>query len=109
MTTNAPARQPNAQREDWCIDQDTRDRIVARRNVLAGLWAAQLMRLPEQAAKDYAADVHFADYRAAGDDDIIRKLCDDLAQAGFAATPQMIRGKLAEFHRQAAAQSASTD
>jgi hypothetical protein len=101
--------QPNAQFADWCIDDDTGDSIIARRNVLAGLWAAQLMRLPEQAAQAYAAEVHLADHRPSGDDALVSKLCADLNKSGLVATPHMVRTKLLELNREAAAENAATE
>lgn len=69
-------------------------KAVARRNKLAGLWAAELLGLIGQAAKDYATGVVHADFEEKGDEDVVRKLAKDLEGK---ADHQTIRHKLAEF------------
>jgi hypothetical protein len=94
---------------DWCLDRDTRDNIVARRNVLLALWAGRLMNLPEADLTAYAAHVHFADFAVAGEDDVVLKLVLDLDAAGIGVPTQTVRAKLAECHRQALKDTLSTD
>lgn len=69
-------------------------KAVARRNKLAGLWAAELLGLIGQAAMDYAKGVVHADFEEKGDEDVVRKLAKDLEGK---ADHQTIRQKLAEF------------
>ena len=69
-------------------------KAVARRNKLAGLWAAELLGLIGQAAKDYATGVVHADFEEKGDEDVVRKLAQDLA---CKADHHTIRQKLADF------------
>ena len=49
-------------------------KAVARRNKLAGLWAAELLGLIGHAAMDYAKSVVHADFEEKGDEDVVRKL-----------------------------------
>jgi hypothetical protein len=72
----------------------TEFKAVARRNKLAGLWAAELLGLIGQAAKDYATGVVHADLEEKGDEDVVRKLAQDLDGK---ADHQTIRQKLADF------------
>lgn len=67
---------------------------LARRNKLAGLWAADLLGLSGDAAADYAKSVVHADFEEKGDEDVVRKLAADL---GGKADPHTIREKLAEL------------
>ena len=86
---------------DSCIDTDTRDNVLARRNVLAGLWAGRLMQLRDDGVQGYATAVHHADF--------CDKLFGDLTRCGFAITREEVRRKLCEFHRQAIVQTRETD
>ncbi|MBF0267668.1 MAG: DUF1476 domain-containing protein [Alphaproteobacteria bacterium] len=75
-------------------DEALEFKAVARRNKLAGLWAAELLGLIGQAAMDYAKDVVHADFEEKGDEDVVRKLAKDLDGK---ADHQTIREKLGEF------------
>ena len=81
-------------------DQEMQFKAMARRNKLAGLWAAGLLGKTGQAAEDYAFEVVKADFEEAGDEDVIRKLTRDLAGHADEAA---IRAKLAECLGQAKA------
>ncbi|WP_293865750.1 ATPase inhibitor subunit zeta [uncultured Alsobacter sp.] len=93
----------------WCPEDDTRDNVVARRNVLAALWAGQLMGLEGAALTAYAVEVHLADFTAPGDADVLDKLVADLHRAGLPARPSEIRARLSAFHREALLQTHATD
>lgn len=93
----------------WCSDADTRDNVLARRNVLAALWAGRLMQIPSHMAERYAAAVHHADLCEPGDEDVVDKLFGDLTRCGIVITREEIRRKLSEFHRQAIVQTRQTD
>lgn len=91
------------------IDADTRDNVIARRNILAGLWAGRLMQLQDGGVEDYAARVHQIGQSCDRQDGVIDKLFDDLNRCGVAVTREEIRSKLCEFHRQAIMQTRETD
>lgn len=93
----------------WCTDADTRDNVRARRNVLAGLWAGQLMQIPNHMVQSYAAAAHHADFCKPGDEDVVDKLFDDLNRCGIAITREEVRQKLRELHRQAMMQTCETE
>lgn len=93
----------------WCPEDDTRDNVVARRNVLAALWAGELMGLSGPALTAYAVEVHLADFSVWGDADIIAKLAGDLHGAGLPVRPTEVRAKLSAFHREALLQTMATD
>lgn len=94
---------------DWCPEADTRDHVNARRNVLAGLWVGRLVGLNGPDLARYATRMHAADFSVAGDADIIAVIREDLARVGLALPEQVIRQKLAVFHRQALMQTHCTD
>lgn len=111
----APVRMPSSPRPDtspaadWCIDQDTRDNVIARRNVLAALWAGRLMGLSEAEITAYAVQVHLVDFEMTGDADVVGKLARDLAARGHAVDPSAIRAQLQAFHAQALREASATD
>jgi hypothetical protein len=79
----------------YARDQDMQFRIVARRNKLLGLWAANLMGLSQAEADSYASDVIRADFEEAGDEDVVRKVLGDLTSAGVDCDDVRIREALA--------------
>ena len=66
----------------------------ARRNRLAGLWAAGLLGKSGAEADEYALSVVNADFEEAGSEDVVRKLAADLAGK---ASADEIRAKLLEL------------
>lgn len=80
----------------FALDQDMVFRVTARRNRLVGEWAAELMGLTQEEAVAYGKAVVQADFEEAGDEDVIRKLTDDLASAGVEIEDATIRATLNE-------------
>jgi hypothetical protein len=93
----------------WCIDDDTRHNVVARRNVLAAFWAGRLMGLSGAALSGYAAEVHFSDFIEGGDADIVDKITKDLHRSGLAIAVCEVRALLSACHREALQQTHVTD
>lgn len=85
-------------------DAEMQFRAMARRDKLAGLWAAELMGLTGSAADEYAMSVVQADFEEPGDDDVVRKLTADL---GARTTVEQVRAKLGELLPVAKAQLVS--
>jgi hypothetical protein len=75
-------------------DAEMQFKAEARRNKLAGLWAAELLGKSGQDAADYAITVVQADFEEAGSEDVVRKLAADL---GDKSSAEAIRAKLAEL------------
>jgi hypothetical protein len=76
------------------LDQETQFKVTARRNKLFGLWAAGKLGLSGEAADAYAADMIAADFKTAGDGDVLEKARDDLAAKGVAASEGDLRKEL---------------
>lgn len=74
-------------------DADLRFKAEARRNKLVGQWAAELLGKSGDAAEAYIKEVVAADFKEAGDGDVIAKLAADLDGKADDAT---IRAKMAE-------------
>ena len=66
----------------------------ARRNRLAGLWAAGLLGKSGAEADEYALSVVNADFEEAGTEDVVRKVVADLAGK---ASADEVRAKMKEL------------
>lgn len=78
-------------------DQDVEFKTNARRNRLLGLWAADLMGLQEQHLEDYAKAVVKSDFEQPGDEDVLRKVFEDLKGSGVAVSEPDVRLKMQEL------------
>ena len=74
-------------------EQDIIFKIEALRNKLLGAWAAELKGLNEDETQQYIKDVVKSDFQEAGDEDVFRKLKDDLEGL---VDEQAIRAKMNE-------------
>ncbi len=75
-------------------DQELQFRVNARRNKLLGLWAAERMGKSGEQAEAYAKEVVLSDYDEKGDDDVLRKVLQDLQASGLPAESTEIRAKM---------------
>lgn len=76
------------------LDDETRFRLVSRRNRLFGQWAADLMNLSADESLSYAKAVVAADLDEPGDDDVLRKVEADLSGHGVRLTRAELRERL---------------
>ncbi len=76
-------------------DQEQEFRAAARRNRLLGEWAAGLMGLEN--IDDYARAVVKADFEQPGDEDVLRKVTQDLSGSGVTVREGEVRAKMDEF------------
>ena len=74
-------------------EQDIPFKLEALRNKLLGAWAAELKGLDEDKTQQYIKDVVKSDFQEAGDEDVFRKLQDDLEGL---VDGQAIRAKMNE-------------
>lgn len=84
----------NAFETKFAHDSEMQFRAEARRNKLAGLWAAGLMGRTGAEADAYAREVVSADFEEAGHEDVVRKIVADLAGK---ASADEVRAKLDEL------------
>jgi len=75
-------------------DQEFQFKVIARRNKLLGLWAAEKMGIAGDDAEAYAKQVVMADFEEPGDDDVVRKVVGDLTQKGIEADEHLIRTQM---------------
>jgi hypothetical protein len=88
----------------FALDEEQKFKAQARSNRLLGLWAAEKLGLPAEAAKNYAAETVATAFAEGGGAAVVRKVTDDFTTRGVAFTPEEIRARLAEYLVQAAAQ-----
>ena len=81
----------------YAMDEAMEFKVMARRNKLLGLWAAELMDLHDEDADAYAKTVVLSDLEEPGDDDVFRKVRGDLEKAGVERTDARIRDHMAEL------------
>lgn len=91
----------NAFEAKFAHDSEMQFRAEARRNKLLGLWAAEKLGKSGDDAASYAAEVVKADFEEAGDEDVFRKLANDL---GDKASEAEIRAEMTTKMAEAKAQ-----
>jgi len=80
-----------AYEKKFALDEELRFKATARRNKLLGLWAADIIGLGEAEAEAYAKDVVIADLEEPGEEDVFRKIKDDLDARGVEQSDHQIR------------------
>lgn len=88
----------------WAHDEDLRFRATARRNRLLGLWAAERMGMTGAAAVSYAGSLLDLEVRGGRDEDIARKVREDLASHHVEMSDHAIHRKMDELAALAADQ-----
>jgi hypothetical protein len=81
----------------YAHDEEMKFKIMARRNKLLGLWAAEKLGYSGDRATDYALEVVRADFEEAGDDDVLRKVKADFDAAGVDQSEHQVRRTMDEL------------
>jgi hypothetical protein len=79
----------------FAVDQDMEFRAQSRGARMLGEWAAHKMDLEN--VEDYTRAVLRAELGAGGEDDVVRKVIQDLAGAGIEVRESEVRTKMDEF------------
>ena len=85
-------------------DQELQFKVVVRRNMLLGLWAAELLDIKGADAEAYAKEVVESDFEEVGDQDIMRKVLADFADKNVDMSEHRLEKKLDELMSVAKAQ-----
>ena len=80
-------------------DEELQFKISARRNKYIGQWASKLLGYDEKKEKDYIQSVIKADLTEAGDEDVFRKIKEDLKN--YSVSDEEIRKKMDELNENA--------
>ncbi|GLQ07304.1 DUF1476 domain-containing protein [Sneathiella chinensis] len=85
------------QENKFVHDSDLEFKATARRNKLLGAWAAELMGLSGEAVDAYAKEVIIADLEEKGDEDVFRKIRQDLDAKNVEMSDHRIRRQMDEL------------
>ena len=80
-------------------DEELQFKISARRNKYLGQWASQVLGYNQEKEKEYIQSVIKADFEEAGDDDVFRKLKNDLKDHNI--SEDEVRKKMGELTEKA--------
>jgi hypothetical protein len=78
-------------------DEETLFKINAKRNKLLGEWVADKLKKTDKDKENYILEVIKSDLAEPGDEDVFRKVKNDLSQDGFDNIDEEIRKKMNEF------------
>ncbi len=82
-------------------DEEKEIKISAKKNKYLGEWASDIMGLEEDQKKNYIQSVIKADFAEVGDEDVFRKLKEDLKDHNIADND--LRNKMKEMYEKAKA------
>lgn len=91
----------------FALDAEQEFKAAARRNRLLGEWAAGLMGL--ESVEEYVRAVVKSDFEQPGDDDVLRKVFEDLKGSGVSVSEGDVRMKMDELLAQAREQIRTAD
>ncbi len=78
-------------------DSELEFKIMARRNRLLGVWAAEKLGFKDEAAQAYAKEVVMSDFEEPGDEDVVRKVMADFRKNGVATSESELRMEMARL------------
>jgi len=81
----------------FALEQENEFKAGARRNRLLGQWAAGLMGLEGDHIAEYAQAVVKSDFELPGDEDVLRKVFEDLKGSGVGVSEGEVRMKMDEL------------
>ena len=85
-------------------DEELRFKANARRNKLLGLWAAEKLGITGDAANVYAKEVVMSDFEESGDNDVFKKVRNDLDAKGVVLSDQDLRRAMIDMMEKAIAE-----
>ena len=80
-------------------DQELQFKVSARRNKYLGEWASQILDYNSDQEKEYIQSVIKADFAEAGDEDVFRKIKQDLKEKNI--SDEELRKKMDELNEKA--------
>ena len=80
-------------------DQELQFKVSARKNKYLGQWVSKILGYNEENEKEYIQTVIKADFQEAGDEDVFRKLKEDLKNQNI--SEDEIRNKMDELNEKA--------
>ena len=80
-------------------DEELKFKVSSRRNKYLGQWASQKLGYDVEKEKEYIQSVIKADFQEAGDEDVFRKIKEDLKDHNI--SDEEIRNKIRDFDAKA--------
>ena len=80
-------------------DQELQFKVSARRNKYIGEWVSQILNLNSEKEKEYIQSVIKADFAEVGDEDVFRKIKEDLKEKNI--SDEELRKKMDELNEKA--------
>ena len=80
-------------------DEELKFKVASRRNKYLGQWVSQKLGYDEEKEKEYIQSVIKADFQEAGDEDVFRKIKEDLKNQNL--PDEDIRNKMNELYDKA--------
>ena len=80
-------------------DEELQFKINARKNKYISQWISKILEYDEEKEKEYTQSVIKADFQEAGDQDVFRKIKEDLKNHNI--SDEEIRNKMDELHEKA--------
>ena len=80
-------------------DEELQFKISARKNKYLGQWVSKILGYDEEKEKEYTQSVIKADFQEAGDQDVFRKIKEDLKDHNL--SDEEIRNKMDELNEKA--------
>ena len=80
-------------------DQELQFKVSARRNKYLGQWVSKILGFDDNKEKEYIQEVIKADFAEAGDQDVQRKIKEDLKDHNI--SEEQIRNKMDELNEKA--------
>ncbi len=80
-------------------DQELQFKVSARRNKYLGEWVSQMLNFNQDQEKEYIQSVIKADFAEAGDQDVFRKIKEDLKEKNV--SDEELREKMDELNEKA--------
>ena len=80
-------------------DEELQFKVSARTNKYIGEWVSEMLGYSEEQTKEYIQDVIKADFAEAGDEDVFRKIKEDLKNQNL--SDESIRAKMKELNEKA--------
>lgn len=81
----------------FALDEEKLFKIEAKRNKFLAEWIAGKLNKTDKEKEDYILEVIKSDMTEPGDEDVFKKVKNDLSQGGFDNIDEEIRKKMNEF------------
>lgn len=90
--------------DKFAHDKEFEFKVMARRNKLLGLWAAEQLGFGGEAADAYAREVIESDFQETGEEDVFAKVWGDFQAKSVDVSEHQVRRQMSELLEQARTQ-----